>query len=349
MKTKNLKVYLLSALSLFLTISQALAQDVDISLQSGTYDKDPYPGYNAGGSVTGSYTIKAGKSVHTFTSGQFTINIGFPAGAVYAGGGTIPSEFTVTSGSDGSSAVVISITGSWSGTGPTSLRTFVLPIKIVAAAADQPTVTTLQWLDAFVTENSALNSTGSPLNVTNNNNPLPVTLTDFKATKEAQTSLLSWSTTEEFNSDRFDVEHSLNAKNWNLIGTVKSKGESKISEKYSLIHPEPVEGENLYRLKMVDQDGTFAYSRIVSVIFGEGAGAQIYPNPASDYLAIKSSDWKSVSKLKIISLNGQNVFESAGKTLTNQIDIRKIDPGVYLLEISRINGQKDLKKFVVVH
>jgi hypothetical protein len=109
-----------------------------------------------------------------------------------------------------------------------------------------------------------------------------------------------------------------------------------------------VEGENLYRLKMVDRDGSFAYSRIVSLTFSDGAGAQIYPNPASDYLLIKSAEWKSVSKLKIISLNGQNVFEATGKTLTNQIDIRRMDAGIYLLEISRINGQKELKKFVVV-
>lgn len=345
MKITTIKYLLLYAFGFLLTISKTFAQDIDISLQSGLYNQDPYPSYSVNGSVTGTYTIRVAKSTHTFSAGQFTINVAFPAGAVYAGGGTIPSEFTVTSGADGSSSVVISITGNWSGSGPTALRTIVLPIKIVAAANDQPTGTSLQWLDPFVTENSNLNSTGSPLNVASN--PLPVILTTFTASKEAQTSLLSWSTTEESNSDHFDIQHSVNAKNWSSIGIVSAQGESKVLKKYTFAHEEPAGGENLYRLKMVDEDGTFAYSRIVSLIFDEGAIANIYPNPARTFVNVTAS--QPISEVQLINLSGVTMMSKNfnGTNKKEPWTFGAIIPGAYQVKIITKNGSVQYKKVIV--
>ncbi len=98
-------------------------------------------------------------------------------------------------------------------------------------------------------------------------NPLPVTLTSFIATKEGQTAQLKWSTTEETNSDRFEIERSQNGKNWDLIGTQKSNGESTSLKNYTFSDVKPLNGENLYRLKMIDRDATYAYSRIQSLTF----------------------------------------------------------------------------------
>ena len=47
--------------------------------------------------------------------------------------------------------------------------------------------------------------------------PLPVTLTSFNVKKEGQSAFMSWSTTMETNSDRFEIENSKEGKNWNLI------------------------------------------------------------------------------------------------------------------------------------
>lgn len=84
--------------------------------------------------------------------------------------------------------------------------------------------------------------------------PLPVTLTSFTATKENNTALLKWATTQETNSDRFEIERSLGGKEWGKIGTVLSTGESNALRNYSYTDNAPLAGENLYRLKMIDKD-----------------------------------------------------------------------------------------------
>ncbi|WP_159468214.1 T9SS type A sorting domain-containing protein [Dyadobacter sp. 3J3] len=345
MKIKLFTLPLIAIIGIMLSSSIIMAQDVNIVLQSGNYNLDPYPSYSPTGSVTGTYSIKVAKSTHTFTNGQFTINVAFPPGAVYAGGASLPAEFTVTTGATNASFVVISITSDWSGTGPTAIRTLVLPIKIVGSSIDQPTGTTLQWLDPFTPENSSGNSTGSPLNVSA---ALPVTLNAFSVSREDQTSLLSWSTTSEANSDRFDIEHSLNAKNWNLLSSVNSKGESSILEKYSYVDTDPSKGENFYRLKMIDRDGTFAYSRIQSITFdGTLDKSMIYPNPASDYLKLNVSDLRKIKSIKIYDLNGRAVYTAAGNGLTKTIDIKKVSTGLYVVEVVSLNGEINTSKISI--
>jgi hypothetical protein len=114
--------------------------------------------------------------------------------------------------------------------------------------------------------------------------PLPVTLTRFTAVAESSTVLLSWSTTEEANSDRFDIERSANGKQWSRIASVASQGDSKVLVNYSHVDASPLAGQNFYRLKMVDrgadgQDGMFAYSQIRNVSFKGEGGVAPYPNP----------------------------------------------------------------------
>lgn len=89
---------------------------------------------------------------------------------------------------------------------------------------------------------------------------LPVKLTSFKAAKEGKVVSLNWSTTEEIGSDRFEVERSMDGKVWSFIGEVKANGTTRNLNLYHFTDVQPAQGQNLYRLKMIDQDNTFAFS-----------------------------------------------------------------------------------------
>lgn len=73
---------------------------------------------------------------------------------------------------------------------------------------------------------------------------------------------MSWSTTEETGSDHFEIQRSLDGKNWKTLGPVKSSGESKTKKDYSFADPQAQPGQNLFRLKMIDLNGYFALSAI---------------------------------------------------------------------------------------
>jgi hypothetical protein len=182
--------------------------------------------------------------------------------------------------------------------------------------------------------------------VTYINGPLPVTLTSFNVQKEGETAKLKWATTTETNSDYFEVQHSISGKEWAPVGKVASNGESTTLKNYMFSHANPVNGENLYRLKMVDKDQTFAYSRIQGVTFAGLAESDlsVYPNPTVDVLRIR--DYSQVTKVSIFDMNGKAVLES-GASKTGEISVRNLTSGMYLVRVSRANGLTSSQKIVV--
>lgn len=204
-------------------------------------------------------------------------------------------------------------------------------------------------VDTVFADNSPACSCSTP--VASPSHPLPITLIGLKATKEGQTALLSWTTTSETNSHYFDVEQSLNGKNWEKIGNVPAKGTSNENVLYTFKDTNPENGENLYRLRMVDRDGKYGYSRMVSLRFKIEEVTQLYPSPVSDKLTIRTLDWNKVDDIVMYDTNGKVVYEShrgnSSKPLSQEINVKQFAAGVYLVHLSRKNGVATVHKVVV--
>lgn len=184
--------------------------------------------------------------------------------------------------------------------------------------------------------------------------PLPVTLISFAVQKKAAgvegaSASLQWTTSSETNSDHFEIERSQSGKNWNKIGSIESTGESAVQINYSFEDMKPLWGENLYRLRMVDKDGTFAYSRIQSMKFeGIGTGLSVYPNPSTDKLIV--SDHKTVAEIVMSSLNGNTVYKSSSFAIgSGLIDVVSLAKGLYIVKVTRQNGTITTSKVVIEH
>lgn len=174
--------------------------------------------------------------------------------------------------------------------------------------------------------------------------PLPVTLVRFNAVKEGSTALLTWSTTEETNSDHFEVERSRDGNDWGYIGAVESTGESKVLVDYHFLDAHPLAEENLYRLKMIDRDGTFAYSRIRNVQFENLEKGVVYPNPVNDKLFVK--DLAKIVSMRILDVSGEVVLRS-GTLKDGGIDISKLAAGIHVVEITWPYGEKTTQKILI--
>ena len=175
---------------------------------------------------------------------------------------------------------------------------------------------------------------------------LPVTLSHFKGHIENRTALLQWATAEESNSAVFEVEHSLDALNWQQAGTQDANGESNSVINYQWIHMTPSNGLNYYRLKMKDLDGSYAYSQIVSLQFDNPAAkvAAVYPNPVSDVLFVENS--KEVIRFRIISLEGKTVYEAS--RVPEKLAIKNLSTGLYHVHIVRQNGIVQQERIAVL-
>jgi hypothetical protein len=175
---------------------------------------------------------------------------------------------------------------------------------------------------------------------------LPVTLIDFTASRERSSALLSWSTTSETNASEFEVQQSSNGKSWATVGFVAARGESGALVKYQFTHAEPGSGQNLYRLKMIDLDNTFAFSRMVSVNFEGTESVQVYPNPTSNYIKVTMGHEK-IEKVQLYNLQGSLVIETRPDA-TDIVDLTRLTPGSYVVKIRQANGTINTKRIQVI-
>jgi hypothetical protein len=112
---------------------------------------------------------------------------------------------------------------------------------------------------------------------------LPVTWVFFRGNSHANGIQLQWETSSEINADRFEVEHSLNGTRWTMLEAVQSTGGNNGSsghQRYQIQHNQPKNGSNYYRIKQIDLDGKFEYSKIIRVEFqSQSVIEKIFPNP----------------------------------------------------------------------
>ncbi len=178
------------------------------------------------------------------------------------------------------------------------------------------------------------------------NNSLPVKLASFSARKEGNISTLAWSTTSEVNSERFDIERKIEGNNWTLIGSKAAAGDKSDAVDYTFVDQNPANGENLYRLKMIDRDGSFAYSGIQSLSFKLNQ-ITVSPNPVSgsEQIKIQVGDWGLVSSVRVLNALGQVVFQSTQEA-SSYVSADQLKAGLYIVQVTRKDGQKVSSKFV---
>ena len=186
---------------------------------------------------------------------------------------------------------------------------------------------------------------------------LPITLLDFSASYTASNNVLvSWSSSREINSNYFEIERSLDGSNFTSVAQVAASQSADETHNYS--YNDYLGSVNssvvYYRLKMVDVNGKFAYSKIVSVRLGEPVTKiSVYPNPASDYAILSLYTEKQTTAM-------MRVMDDAGKQISyksftvntgnNSIVIDQLSSlpkGMYVVQVifnNTLYNQKLIKK-----
>ena len=138
---------------------------------------------------------------------------------------------------------------------------------------------------------------------------LPVDLINFKATASGKQVMLTWQTATETNNDHFDIERSANGSGWQKIGTMNGYGNSYQLQTYSFTDHQPYDKSNYYRLKQVNNDGSFSYSTVRRINFESTVViTRVYPNPVKDQLHIVSNSGEINYNVSITNISGQEVL-----------------------------------------
>jgi hypothetical protein len=168
--------------------------------------------------------------------------------------------------------------------------------------------------------------------------PMPVKLVSFAADKKENKILLSWKTSEETGFDRFEIEKSENPKKGFVkIGRVAGRGAThaySFLDNSAIVPGAPV----YYRLKMVDLDGTYAYSKIVREAVDGAKVTTVYPNPVSGELSVISQSY--LVEIQLINLKGVTVIaQKPERSKTNILDVSRLPVGTYIVRTKDIDGQ----------
>jgi hypothetical protein len=169
---------------------------------------------------------------------------------------------------------------------------------------------------------------------------LPIELIQFNARIQNESVELRWQTASEKNASHFIVERAGEDFQWSEIGTEEARGNTTSINLYSMSDHEPLSGTNYYRLKLVDRDGSFEYSKTVSVYFTgtEGLSYTVYPNPSISFVKIEFSE-SPVADFRLFDSNGSLHLEGSLEKY-NEISLSEIPSGVYILEIITDNSIK---------
>ena len=156
---------------------------------------------------------------------------------------------------------------------------------------------------------------------------LPVTLTSFNADVDGLSTKLIWNVTEETNFANYVIEKSTDGRSFTAVGTVKATSQRT----YSFTDGSTSDNTSFYRLKMVDIDGLFKYSYIVSIKSKLNANISLSPNPVKNNLMIQHPKVITEGHIQVISANGQVLrdVKLATNAVISNVDMSGFTSGLY--------------------
>ncbi|MES2656615.1 MAG: BNR-repeat neuraminidase N-terminal domain-containing protein [Bacteroidota bacterium] len=181
---------------------------------------------------------------------------------------------------------------------------------------------------------------------TDNINALPVKLVQFTAKPDNNDVLLNWQSAMELNANQYQIEVSTNGINFNTIGSVKASGNTNSTNNYSFTHQQAFaavqENTLYYRLKIIDNDTRFTYSKtaIVRKENKQNTLINIYPNPVSESTAITIvTNTEQLVTVSIFDLKGNQLINKTlpvqnGENSIHMDEMNALSKGIYFVHVN---------------
>lgn len=164
---------------------------------------------------------------------------------------------------------------------------------------------------------------------------LPLTLISFNAEQVNGMAKLSWTTASEININSFDLEKSEDGISFEKIGQVKATGMGTTATNYNFTDNQLL-NTNYYRIRVVENNGGFSYSKVVVVKNSKQTKVVIAPNPASSLIMIRGS--KPGDYLTVTTASGVIKLNRQISTDDQKINVQDWPAGIYYVKISNDNA-----------
>ena len=173
---------------------------------------------------------------------------------------------------------------------------------------------------------------------------LPVEMIDYDVSYADDGIEVYWTTATETDNVGFEVERSIDGKDWKILEFVEGQGTSLEQNSYSYFDESPVIGFNYYRVKQIDYNGNYEYTSIKVTIWQGGTDLDklqlaVLPNPASE--------WLTVALPKQLNRNSDlrfDIYDQAGRLVKRaivnpnssiEVSLDELTQGYYILNVSQ--------------
>lgn len=181
----------------------------------------------------------------------------------------------------------------------------------------------------------------------------PVEWLSIAASLEQEDARLFWETASELNADRFEIERSTGqGVKFERIGEIQAKGNSTQVSAYTFLDKQVLDlgvDKLFYRLKQLDVDGSFTYSRTFELELGNipRISLQIAPNPVEDQVRITWTSTEDVYHIRILNLFGESVeewnFAQSSRFGSFEWNLDHLPAGIYVVQSNSDHAQAEQK------
>jgi hypothetical protein len=181
-------------------------------------------------------------------------------------------------------------------------------------------------------------STTGPFYFTDNGSGtgiLPLTLVSFYSSQQNQEIILYWRTENEENINSFEIESKRNGNSdWQALEMIPSMAANESGYSYTFIDHTKMNGDRYYRLKIIDRDGKYAYSKVLFITSSQTGTLSVNPTLvySSMIVNLPTSDQAQVS---IFNTSGLPVKTLISESKVFNIDVSGLNRGEYFLSISQ--------------
>jgi hypothetical protein len=167
---------------------------------------------------------------------------------------------------------------------------------------------------------------------------LPVRLISFRTIMYNNNSvLITWQTAAEEDNDYFIVEKSTDGREYKEITRLKGHGTTSSTTNYKAYDYQPQAGNNYYRLRQIDIDGTGTYSGVNILQFNTpGKAISVFPNPSNNLLTLQT-DATDHKTYQLIDFKGNIIESKRIVSGTTPINIGHLPVAIYMLNILHEN------------
>ena len=178
---------------------------------------------------------------------------------------------------------------------------------------------------------------------------LPIKELYFSAKEVNKVSELVWIVREESGIKNYDVEWSVDGRNFKTLGNVSSINSFALYT-YSFTHSTPANGDNFYRLRIVDLQAKVSYSEVRKVAIGSTKAMTLYPNPAADFVYIETE----AGSKRVVML--YNFYGQLVKSYTlpetgglHKVSLTGLAAGTYVVQLNTDGKNAERLRLVIAH